>query len=65
MHNVHQEQQARAMHDPLGLAQRARKASGVEAAVQVRADAQDSSVNPLWMISGALAAFVLLLVVVW
>ncbi|NLG77380.1 MAG: hypothetical protein GX535_14190 [Xanthomonadaceae bacterium] len=60
MRNVHRERQARAVHDPLGLASHAS-----EATARAHADAQDSSVNPLWMISAALAAFVVLLVVVW
>lgn len=65
MRNSNDELPARAMHDPLGLSARARHASGVPPAETDSDDHAPSSVNPLWMITWGLAAFVVLLVAVW
>lgn len=55
------------MRDPLGILSHSRKPPPEPATLTTSADDLDSrsSVNPLWMITAGLAAFVLLLVAVW
>jgi hypothetical protein len=66
MRTLHEEQRARPMHDPLGLTQHARKPADSAPAADMHSDDREiSSVNPLWMITAGLAAFVVLLVAVW
>jgi hypothetical protein len=54
----------RHIHDPLGLAA-SRPIEAHDSAHTASQPEHDTSVNPLWMITAGLAAFLILLVAVW
>lgn len=63
MRTSHEQPHTHPMHDPLGLTARAHERS---ATAKVHSDNREvPSVNPLWMITAGLGAFVVLLVIVW
>ncbi len=60
-HNVHQ---TSSLHDPLHLVSQAPESAGRRADTTHSED-HETQVNPLWMITAGLAAFLVLLVAVW
>jgi hypothetical protein len=67
MRKSHNEQHARSVQNPLRVASQAHNpASNGPAVEATHSESQEiSSVNPLWMITAGLAAFLILLVAVW
>lgn len=66
MRKSHNEQGPLSLHDPLRLASRAHRPPGSSAVEASDSEGQEvSTVNPLWMITAGLAAFLILLVAVW
>ena len=64
MRNSSEQQRAQTLHDPLGLKSNASKPA-VRVAEAQASGYEISPVNPLWMITAGLAAFIVLLVAVW
>lgn len=66
MRKSHNEQQASSLHDPLRLASQAPKPTGRRTVAEAtHSEDHEMQVNPLWMITAGLAAFLILLVAVW